>query len=305
MKYLTTFTQNLLRSLGALVLIAAASSVASTMAQSSITLISGSGLGSRDAANQFTLDKGLTWQDAYVTPMMPNYHRIMGTRYIGPTATGRGYPDQTIRYRTTFQLPAGFSNPSLLLDIHADNAATIWLNGHLIGEQDQEEVERNFQNPAEQYRSTSAAQFVTGTNVLEFAIRNFLDPSGFDYMAIVSYTPAPTQVGIDIKPGEYPNSINLGSNGVVAVAILSSPSFDATQVDPLTVTLAGASVALRGRGTPMVSQKDVNDDGLLDLVVHVETEALELSEEDTQATLLGQTYGGLHIIGTDSVRIVP
>ena len=173
-----------------------------------------------------------------------------------------------------------------------------------IGQQKQAEIEENFRNPAEQFKTGDASQFRAGLNVLEFDIRNFHDPSGFDYRALVLYTPA-TQVGIDIKPGEYPNTINLGSNGVVPVAILSSESFDATQVDPLTVTLAGAHVALRGKGTPMVAIKDVNSDGLLDLVVHVETEALELSPDDTEAVLLGQTFGGLYITGTDSVRIVP
>ena len=297
-------TQSLLKGLGALVLMAAASSVASTMAQSSITLISGAGAGSRDAANQFTLDGGASYQDAYVVEPMPNYHIIPGTRYISATASGNGFPQQSVLYRTTFQLPAGFSNPSLMLDIHADNAATIRLNGNQIGQQVEAEIESNFQNPTEQFSTANAAQFNVGTNVLEFEIRNFHDPSGFDYQAVVNYT-APTQVGIDIKPGAFPNSINLGSNGNVPVAILSSASFDATQVDPTTVTLAGASVSLRGRGTPMASQQDVNGDGLMDLVVHVSTEALQLSDTDTQATLLGQTYGGLYITGTDSVRIVP
>ena len=69
--------------------------------------------------------------------------------------------------------------------------------------------------------------------------------------------------------------------------------------------LEGASVALRGNGTPMASLKDVNDDGLLDLVVHVETEALELSPDDTQAILVGRTFDGMYITGSDSVRIVP
>ena len=297
-------TQILRRGLGVLALIAAA--VASSMAQSTfIVLESGAGLGSRDAANQFTLDKdGKTWQDAYVVQPMPNYHKILGTQYISATDTGRGFPHMAVRYRTTFQLPDGYSNPSFYIDIHADNAATIYLNGHLIGQQDQVEEERNFQNPAEQYKTGDPAHFNTGLNVVEFVIQNYNDPSGFDYRAIVSYT-AQLQVGIDIKPGEYPNTINLGSNGVVPVAILSSPSFDATQVDPLTVTLAGASVALRGRGTPMVDTRDVNSDGLMDLVVHVETEALELSAEDTEAILLGRTFDGTNIKGIDSVRIVP
>jgi hypothetical protein len=39
-------------------------------------------------------------------------------------------------------------------------------------------------------------------------------------------------VTIDIKPGSYPNSINLGSAGVVPVAIFSNESFDATTINP-------------------------------------------------------------------------
>jgi hypothetical protein len=115
----------------------------------------------------------------------------------------------------------------------------------------------------------------------------------------------PITVQIDIKPGESPNAINLGSNGVVAVAILSTPDFDAGTVDPATVTLAGASVRLRGRGTPMASLEDVNGDGLRDLVVHISTEALQLTGGDTVAVLEGMTFDGMFIRGTDTVRIVP
>lgn len=112
-------------------------------------------------------------------------------------------------------------------------------------------------------------------------------------------------VSIDIKPGSFPNSINLGSGGTVPVAILSSATFNATTVDPITVTLASAPVKLKGKGTPMASSEDVNGDNLLDLVVHVSTDALQLSEADTQATLKGQTFSGTSITGTDTVRVVP
>ena len=55
-----------------------------------------------------------------------------------------------------------------------------------------------------------------------------------------------TGVTVDIKPGTFPNSINLGSNGVVPVAILSTDTFDATTVDPRSVTLAGAKASRQG-----------------------------------------------------------
>lgn len=112
-------------------------------------------------------------------------------------------------------------------------------------------------------------------------------------------------VEIDIKPGSFPNSINLGSMGSVPVAILSSATFDANRVDPMRVTLASGGVGLKGNGTPMAALQDVNSDGLLDLVVHVSTDALELSETDTEAILEGQTFDGASIRGKDSVRIVP
>jgi hypothetical protein len=111
-------------------------------------------------------------------------------------------------------------------------------------------------------------------------------------------------IQIDIKPGSSPNSIFLGSNGNVPVAILSTPSFDATQVDPLSVTLAGARVLLRGKGTPMASQADINEDGLMDLVAHVDTTALQLTVGDTEAVLEGMTFAGLRIRGRDTVRII-
>ncbi|MCH8275495.1 MAG: PD40 domain-containing protein [Armatimonadetes bacterium] len=113
------------------------------------------------------------------------------------------------------------------------------------------------------------------------------------------------EVVIDIKPGSFPNSINLGSNGTVAVAIFSTETFDATEIDPVTVTLAGSSVRLRGRGMPQASFEDINGDGLLDLVVHVVTDALELTGEDVEAILEGRLYDGTLIRGSDTVRIVP
>ena len=112
-------------------------------------------------------------------------------------------------------------------------------------------------------------------------------------------------VDIDIKPGSFPNSINLGAGGSVPVAILSSAVFDATTVDPITVTLANANVKLRGKGTPQASLEDVDGDGFEDLVVHVETEALELSEEDTAAVLVATTTDGILLRGVDTVRVVP
>lgn len=113
-------------------------------------------------------------------------------------------------------------------------------------------------------------------------------------------------VAIDIKPGSSMNSINLSSKGAFPVAILSSDLFDATDVDPETISLAGASVKAVGKeGKLLCKEKDVNEDGWLDLVCHVLTSELLLDQDATVATLEAETYGGEPFQGEDSVNIVP
>jgi hypothetical protein len=118
-----------------------------------------------------------------------------------------------------------------------------------------------------------------------------------------------TEVVIDIKPGSDPNAVNLGSKGVVPVAILGSAAFDVTWVDPSTVTLGSSGVAVRGKDKLLVSVEDVNSDRFDDLVCEVETKNLVLDDvQGGMMTLTGELYpefGGIPIIGTDYVYLVP
>lgn len=107
----------------------------------------------------------------------------------------------------------------------------------------------------------------------------------------------PFIVQIDIKPGVYPNSINLESKGVVPVAILSTADFDARTVDSTTVKFAGASPIKR-------KIVDVDYDGRLDMLLYFNIQDLNLDINSTEATLTGDTDDGKHIIGTDSLSVV-
>ncbi|MHC4693462.1 MAG: hypothetical protein ACYS67_12035 [Planctomycetota bacterium] len=117
----------------------------------------------------------------------------------------------------------------------------------------------------------------------------------------------PDEITIDIKPGSYPNAINLGSNGVIPVAILSTEDLDATTIDPDTVSLGGSGVAVRGKGNKsLATQEDVNGDGLMDLVVKVETENLDPGTFQNGLAVLQVTVDGNVIYeGSDEIIIVP
>lgn len=127
----------------------------------------------------------------------------------------------------------------------------------------------------------------------------------YDFEPIVS-------VKIDIKPGSYPNSINLKSKGVLPIAILGSGSFDVKTINASTININGVGLATRGsKKAPKLaySYEDVNGDGVLDMVVFFRVQALRtggaLGPSTTKLTLTGALYGGTPISGTDSVRIVP
>ncbi len=122
----------------------------------------------------------------------------------------------------------------------------------------------------------------------------------------VSPGPGGLVVPIDIKPGSFPNSINLGSSGVIPVAILGSPGFDVSIIDQSSLQLAGASVSVKGKSGNLCSVEDVNFDSVPDLVCHF-VNNLAASPGDTFAALTGQTNESPRrtFAGVDSIRIVP
>jgi len=109
------------------------------------------------------------------------------------------------------------------------------------------------------------------------------------------------QACIDIKLGSDPNNINLRSKGKIPVAILTAGAFDATQVDWEAVFFGpGGATESHERG----HVKDVDGDGDMDLVLHFNTQETGIQCGDTDASLIGETFGGEPIAGTDSINTV-
>jgi hypothetical protein len=127
--------------------------------------------------------------------------------------------------------------------------------------------------------------------------------------------PGPTtvQVDIDIKPGSYPNSLNINGNGVIPVAILGSATFDVTLIDPVTLLFNGSALRVRGQN-PGWHIDDVSGDfsmseagapdGYPDLVCQFLDDPAQWVEGAATGEVKGNLMDGTAITGTDSVSIV-
>jgi len=100
--------------------------------------------------------------------------------------------------------------------------------------------------------------------------------------------------------GSDPNAINPNSKGVIPVAILTAPEFDASTVD-------SSSVRFGPKGACPVHQaiEDVDGDGDLDMILHFKTQETGIKAGDTKACLIGKTVDGRNITGCDAIVTVP
>jgi len=95
-----------------------------------------------------------------------------------------------------------------------------------------------------------------------------------------------------------PDSINLKSKGVIPVAIITTDSFDATLVDPLSVEF-GPNGALESHEKGHI--EDVDNDGDLDIVLHFKTQETGIECGDTEVSLVGETFDGQYFIGSNNI----
>ncbi|MBW2543639.1 MAG: hypothetical protein JRF15_16275 [Deltaproteobacteria bacterium] len=114
-----------------------------------------------------------------------------------------------------------------------------------------------------------------------------------------------TEVQIDIKPHSDTNPINLSSNGNVAVALLSSDSFDVRDVDVTTLAFGPAGAAPRHDLTDskIFEEHLVSSHGspLKSLISHYATPETGIAIGDTNACLSGEMLAGALFEGCDSI----
>ncbi len=129
---------------------------------------------------------------------------------------------------------------------------------------------------------------------------------GFDWDICYASLETTINVAIGVNPGDLSGKINLNSRGMLQVVIYSTADFDTASIDPATIRLAGAAVAMRGKsGNYMAVVDDFNLDGLFDLKLQMRIPDLNVEElQDGIAVLTGQTFAGDEIEGVDEITLV-
>lgn len=111
------------------------------------------------------------------------------------------------------------------------------------------------------------------------------------------------EASVDIKPMSWPNPVNVKSKGVVPVAVLGSEMFDATTIDPMTVSLAGVMPT-------KWSVSDANYDGYMDMVFHFDTQTLVgalgpvADGDEMMLSMMGMLSDGNWFYGSDMIRVL-
>jgi hypothetical protein len=111
------------------------------------------------------------------------------------------------------------------------------------------------------------------------------------------------EVDIDVDPHSRKNYVRLHCGQWVQVAIYGSRLLDATQVDPASVTFAGARPKMNERRT-FHTIRDLDRDGRPDIYFKFRGEHLDLDHESESATLEGRLFDGTAIQGSDRIKVV-
>jgi hypothetical protein len=121
------------------------------------------------------------------------------------------------------------------------------------------------------------------------------------------YVMAPLSISIDIKPFGRPakeNKVNLRSRGSISVALLSDTAPDSQFDPPSQVDVQTVEFGPNGASPIRYTSRDINRDGLGDLILRFIIQEAGFSCGDTEATLTAETYDGQSLSGSDSIKTV-
>ena len=98
---------------------------------------------------------------------------------------------------------------------------------------------------------------------------------------------------VDILPGNPDNTIDLGKQRVVTVAIFGSASLNVNDVNPRTLTLEAVTGTLVGKSDKNLCRKqDINDDSHMDLICDVNIIGYRVQPGEIAVVIKVGTYYG-------------
>jgi len=112
------------------------------------------------------------------------------------------------------------------------------------------------------------------------------------------------QISIDIEPGRRKVAlIDPKSRHAIPVALLSSKDFDATTVDPQSLTFgrSGDEASLKGC---MARHVDLNHDGKPDMVCNFANDMADFEMSDREGVVKGRTRDGVEFEGRGPLKVV-
>jgi hypothetical protein len=114
-------------------------------------------------------------------------------------------------------------------------------------------------------------------------------------------------ISIDVMPGDADNVLNLKRGGNVAVAMLTTPDFDAATANVATICFGDAETP--GERTCIERHhrghvEDVDRDGDRDVVLHYLVRDTGIDEGDTRACLKGRTSAGIGFFGCEGLVVI-
>jgi hypothetical protein len=121
------------------------------------------------------------------------------------------------------------------------------------------------------------------------------------HLTLTSVFP-PDRVFIDIRPNTLANNLNPSGHDQIAVAVLSSPSFDAGTVDRSSIKFGRTGMEAPALSCA-ASLSDVNVDGLPDLVCNFDESTTGFQLGDTTGYWSGRTVSGRTLRGFDAVVV--
>ena len=169
----------------------------------------------------YSIAGGTTGRAVTVTPQASYGSPVAGSRWIntsGSTGCDQacGSPGSALAtaYTMEFTLPVGYASPSISIEVLADDAATVLVNGNQFGQQPQNKGNKNYQNIGS-YSTSTAGFFKSGTNTLTVSNIDYGGSNGVDFSATVTFMADTTPPAASPTPAPAANVAGWNNTDVV------------------------------------------------------------------------------------------